>query len=203
MEGVSRPTSVIGVLVGAAVLAALLVVIFSVTVLSNGEARGAERDAALDRVEARRSFGANQGEAPSRAAIEALLDDFHAAASAAAFDRYFAHLSPRALFVGTDATEVWSVDEFKAFAKPHFDAGNGWTYHPENRRVDLTSSGRSAAFFEDLTSPKYGRLRGSGTVVHDGERWRILHYVLSFAVPNELAPDLVEGVATLPDKDGE
>lgn len=45
-------------------------------------------------------------------AINAVLDDFHDAAAKADGDRYFKHFAPRAIFLGTDATERWSVDEF-------------------------------------------------------------------------------------------
>jgi hypothetical protein len=36
--------------------------------------------------------------------------------------------APDGIFIGTDATERWTVAEFKAYAKPHFDKGRGWTY---------------------------------------------------------------------------
>lgn len=188
----SNHTSILVVYAAAATIAGGVVAVFAAGAAGLGPTQAAEREAALSRVEERRAFGATMGDAAIRASIDAVLDDFHAAAADADLERYFGHLAPGAIFVGTDASEVWTVDEFRAYAAPHFEAGRGWTYTPSNRRVDFAAGERSAALYEELTSAKYGTLRGSGTVVHDGVRWRILHYVMSFAVPNEVAPDLVE-----------
>src|SRR5271168_3840018 len=62
------------------------------------------------------------------ALARATLDDFHAAAAAADEARYFGHFAADGVFLGTDATERWTVDAFRAYAKPHFDAGRGWAY---------------------------------------------------------------------------
>src|SRR4051812_38120578 len=59
-----------------------------------------------------------------------VLDALHNSASKADAAKYFALFAPDAVFLGTDATERWTVDEFKAFAKPYFDQGKGWTYTP-------------------------------------------------------------------------
>ena len=37
--------------------------------------------------------------------IEAVLDDFHLAASEAAYERYFGHLAEESILLGTDMTE--------------------------------------------------------------------------------------------------
>ena len=67
--------------------------------------------------------------ADDRQAIHALIDGFHSAAANSDFDDYFSRFSDRAFFLGTDASERWSVEEFKAYAKPAFDAGRGWRWH--------------------------------------------------------------------------
>ena len=127
-------------------------------------------------------------------AIEATLDDFHDAASKADGPRYFAHFAPDAVFIGTDATERWTVAEFRAYAAPHFAKGQGWTYTPVERHVQLAADGRTAWFYERLTNAKYGETRGSGVmVIHEG-RWRIAQYVLSFAIPNARAGAVIEAI---------
>ena len=133
---------------------------------------------------------------PSTVSVEATLDDFHQAASVADGQRYFAHFAADGVFVGTDASEVWSVPAFKAYASPYFSKGQGWTYHPdrETRRVRYSADRKTAWFYETLRHDKYGVLRGSGSLVHDGQRWRIAQYVLSFAVPNDAAKDVVERI---------
>src|SRR5690349_10642917 len=56
---------------------------------------------------------------PSKEAIAAVLDDWHAAAAHADEDRYFGHLADDAVFLGTDAKERWDKAAFLAYAHPH------------------------------------------------------------------------------------
>lgn len=126
------------------------------------------------------------------AAVRAVLDDFHAAAAAADGARYFAHFAPDGVFVGTDATERWTVEEFRAYAEPHFSEGRGWTYRPVERHVRVAPAGDVAWFDERLLNDAYGETRGSGVLRRIGGTWRIEQYVLSFAIPNETARDVVD-----------
>ena len=57
------------------------------------------------------------------AKIAAVLDDFHAAAADADEERYFGHLAASGVFLGTDATERWTKEQFRAYAHPHFAKG--------------------------------------------------------------------------------
>lgn len=125
-----------------------------------------------------------------------VLDDFHQAASKADGERYFGHFSAGAVFIGTDASERWSLAEFRAWCAPYFERGQGWTYVARERHVELAADGRTAWFDERLDNEKYGEVRGSGVLVRERGRWRIAHYVMSFPVPNELAGELVERVRT-------
>lgn len=130
-----------------------------------------------------------------RAAVGATLDALHEAAARADGARYFALFEPDAVFIGTDASERWSLAEFRAYAAPHFDAGRGWTYEPVERHVRLDAAGGVAWFDERLSNAKYGETRGSGVCTRgDDGRWRIAHYVLSFAVPNDAAGDVVDAI---------
>ena len=126
-----------------------------------------------------------------RVSAEAVLDDLHLAASEADEERYFGHFAPEGVFLGTDATERWSVEEFRAYARPHFSAGKGWTYRATERHVRVSPDGKTAWFDERLHNEKYGEVRGSGVLVWDG-RWRIAQYNLSFPIPNELAGKVIE-----------
>jgi hypothetical protein len=47
-----------------------------------------------------------------------VLDDWHPAASVADEPRYFGHFAPNGVFMGTDATERWTVTEFQKWAQP-------------------------------------------------------------------------------------
>ena len=136
----------------------------------------------------------DQDPTSQREAIDAVLDDFHAAASDADGDRYFAHFAPGGVFIGTDATERWTVDEFRAYAEPHFSEGKGWTYDVIERHVGFRPGGDTAWFDERLRNESYGETRGSGVVRMIEGSWRIEQYVLSFPIPNDVAKDVAEQI---------
>lgn len=133
----------------------------------------------------------NNNNALAERGVERTLDTLHAAAARADEAAYFELYTPDAVFLGTDATERWTLDEFKAYAKPHFAAGRGWTYTVIERRVTLGPDGQTAWFDERLQNAKLGECRGSGVLVHgDGDRWRIAQYNLTIPIPNELAEEV-------------
>lgn len=130
-------------------------------------------------------------------AINAILDDWHLAASEANFERYFSHFeSDSAIFMGTDATERWTVAEFKPWAKPHFDDGEAWDFTPEERHVYLSGSGETAWFDESLDTPNLGPARGSGILVQKENTWKIAHYNLSIPIPNAIVDTVVKQIDT-------
>ena len=133
------------------------------------------------------SFHAN-GEQTDDAAIHSQLDRLHQMASQANFDAYFALYAPDAVFIGTDAGERWTISEFKAYAEPHFSAGRGWTYQIIERHI--MGDGAVRWFDELLWSEKLGPCRGSGVMVKVGDEWLVSHYVLSLAVPNQIAGEV-------------
>ncbi|MCC6320728.1 MAG: nuclear transport factor 2 family protein [Phycisphaerales bacterium] len=121
------------------------------------------------------------------------LDALHDAAARADGEAYFALFEPCAVFLGTDATERWTLEEFRAYAEPHFAKGQGWTYKPWDRSVRLSNDGRTAWFDERVTNAKYGECRGTGVLVRGSDGgWRIAQYNLTKPVPNELMDRLVE-----------
>ena len=126
--------------------------------------------------------------------ISLTLDDFHQAASDANQQQYFDLLSDKAVFIGTDATERWDKNTFKAFAKPYFDKGQGWTYKPRNRHLTLSSSGQVAWFDELLDSQSYGECRGTGVLELTENGWKISQYHLTIPLPNGLAKDVVKQI---------
>ncbi|MBV8656817.1 MAG: nuclear transport factor 2 family protein [Burkholderiales bacterium] len=124
--------------------------------------------------------------------IGQVLDRFHAAASAAQFDTYFGLFAPDGVFIGTDASERWTVDAFKAYAKPHFDKGQGWTYLPHDRHIDLAPDGQHAWFDELLDNKGFGTCRGTGVLRKIGGAWKVEQYHLTIPVPNALADDVAK-----------
>lgn len=124
-------------------------------------------------------------------AVDAVLTAFHDAASRADGAAYFDLLSDDAIYLGTDAAERWTVDEFKAFAEPYFSTGRGWTYTATARNIVVGPDGSTAWFDELLWNESYGTCRGTGVLLSTPDGWRIAQYHLTFPVPNELAEAVV------------
>lgn len=124
--------------------------------------------------------------------IAETLDSFHAAAADADEAAYFAHFAPNGVFLGTDPTERWTLEEFRAWARPHFESGRGWAYHAIERHIDIAPDGSVGWFDEVVRNAKYGDLRGTGVVLLIDDDWKIAQYNLTFLIPNESAADVLE-----------
>ncbi|WP_288129248.1 nuclear transport factor 2 family protein [Microbulbifer sp.] len=125
-----------------------------------------------------------------KSAVAAQLDAFHQAAADADYDAYFDSFSKEGVFIGTDASERWTVDTFKDYVRPYFSQGIGWTYVPRDRTIVIR--GDVAWFDELLDNAAYGECRGSGVLVKVGNRWKIAQYNLHFPVPNNLARQITQ-----------
>jgi len=128
---------------------------------------------------------------PDPQPVNEVLDALHEAATAADSETYFSLFRDDGVFIGTDATERWTLDEFKVFAEPHFETAPAWAYTPVAREVHFGPKGRVAWFHETVRHATYGDVRGSGVLTRDGSQWRITQYVLSFPIPNEVAKDVL------------
>ena len=130
------------------------------------------------------------------ASVERVLDAMHAAASNADGEAYFASFTADGRFIGTDATERWSLPEFRAYAMPYFSQGKGWTYRSTARTVTIAPIDcRCVAWFDEvLDNDAYGTTRGSGVLRLTEDGWKIEQYVLSFAVPNDRARAVVDAI---------
>ena len=133
-------------------------------------------------------------------AVNAVLDDYHQAASEADEERYLGHMEPSGVFLGTDASERWTKEAFREFVHPHFSQGKGWTFEPVERHVGLSADGTAAWFDEHLESKTYGTCRGSGALQLVDGAWKIEQYNLTIPVPNELAKELVAKIRALPNE---
>jgi ketosteroid isomerase-like protein len=134
------------------------------------------------------------GQAPA-SRIGSMIDDWHQAAAVADEQRYFGHFAPEGVFMGTDATERWTVAEFRVWAKPHFDKKKAWSFKAHDRHIAFSGDGATAWFDELLDTPNLGPCRGSGVVVRIGNDWKIAQYNLSIPIPNALADSVVKQIA--------
>jgi ketosteroid isomerase-like protein len=123
--------------------------------------------------------------------INRVLDDWHLAASNADFDSYFSKMTDDGVFIGTDATENWQNAAFKEFSKPYFDKGKAWSFTAVERNVYMNKAG-DFAWFDELLDTQMKLCRGSGVMKKENGQWKIAHYVLSIAVPNENVAELIQ-----------
>ncbi|WP_047418417.1 nuclear transport factor 2 family protein [Cellulophaga sp. Hel_I_12] len=123
-------------------------------------------------------------------AIHTTLDNWHKAAASANFDDYFALMTSDGVFIGTDATENWQNIAFRKFSKPYFDAGKAWSFSSLERHIYLNDT-NDFAWFDELLDTQMEICRGSGVLKKSNGEWKIAHYVLSIAVPNDKVDELV------------
>lgn len=133
------------------------------------------------------SFGQNSetpAQSPEKSKINKLLNNWHAAAGKANFEDYFGMMAKDAIFIGTDPTENWVKSDFMEWSKPYFDRGKAWDFKTLERNIFLDKSGK-IAWFDELLETQMGICRGSGVVKMINGKWKIKHYVLSIAIPND------------------
>jgi len=126
-----------------------------------------------------------------KASINTLMDNWHKDAANANLDNYIGAMDSASIYIGTDATENWSREAFEAFCKPYFDKKTTWDFTPIERNVYLNQT-MQTAWFDELLNTQMGICRGSGTLeLRDGQ-WKIKHYVLSMAIPNDKSSEVIK-----------
>ena len=122
--------------------------------------------------------------------LNKLIDNWHKAAAEADGDTFFGTMSDSSIYIGTDATERWTKEEFYSFAQPYFDRGSAWDFTPYDRLIQFSSDGK-IAWFSELLDTWMGVCRGSGVLIKENGEWKISHYHLSITVPNEIIKDFI------------
>ena len=125
---------------------------------------------------------------PDQALVNQKIDAWHQAASQADEKAYFDLIHPSGIFMGTDAHERWTKEEFLAYTRPCFSKGKGWSFKSVRRSVSFSKDGQTAWFDEDLDTPNLGPARGTGVMVLTNSEWKIIHYNLTVTIPNPLMP---------------
>ncbi|MTI31580.1 nuclear transport factor 2 family protein, partial [Xanthovirga aplysinae] len=122
--------------------------------------------------------------------INDYLDSWHRAAAKADSLGYFGKIAQDGIYLGTDAGERWTRDEFWAFAKPYFEKGKAWDFKATKRNIEISSEGEYA-WFDELLNTWMGTCRGSGVLKKEGGQWIIQHYNLTLTVPNEKMNEVI------------
>ena len=136
--------------------------------------------------------------AQNKEIINTTLDNWHKAAAEANFDNYFNVLTDDAIYIGTDATEIWNKNQFESFAKPFFDKGKAWNFTALQRNIYFSKDGKTA-WFDELLNTQMKICRGSGVLVKVKKEWKIKHYVLSMTIPNDNTKEVVKAKAPIED----
>ncbi len=135
-----------------------------------------------------------EGLSSDKAAVNQVLNLLHQYAAEARGEDYFSLYDTDAVFIGTDVSERWTLDQFKAYSMPIFDKGQGWVYHKRDRNIFVSADRQTAWFDEVLDSENYGTSRGTGVLVMTVNGWKFSQYHLTFPLPNDLAKDFTQKI---------
>mgnify|MGYP003393109472 CR=1 FL=1 len=123
--------------------------------------------------------------------VNNFLDQWHQEVANADFEAYFGKMSSNSIFIGTDASENWTLQQFKDFAKPHFDKKKTWDFKALERNVYFSSKS-DIVWFDELLDTWMGVCRGSGVLSNKNGELKIEHYVLSVVIPNDDVNKVIE-----------
>lgn len=126
--------------------------------------------------------------------VNAFVDGWHDDAANARM-AYFDKIARDGVYIGTDRTEHWTRDKFKAWSKKYFDAKKAWTFKATRRNV-YASKDKSVIWFDELLNTKnMGHAMASGVIRKTKTGFEIVHYQLSLAVPNETNEQVTRVIA--------
>jgi hypothetical protein len=120
-----------------------------------------------------------------KAQVNAFVDEWHDDAAHARL-AYFDKIAPDGVYIGTDKTELWRRDEFKAWAKRFFERKSAWAFKAKRRNV-YVSPDQQFIWFDELLDTQMGVCQASGVIRKSKGGMLIEHYQLSIAVPNDVS----------------
>lgn len=132
--------------------------------------------------------------------VNAFVDRWHEDA-AHARPAFFDKIARDGVYIGTDKSERWRRDEFKAWARPHFQRKSAWAFKPLRRNVAF-SDDKSIIWFDELLDTQMGICQATGVIRRKGKGFEIVHYQLSMAIPNEVGGQVTRMIKDFEAKDG-
>jgi hypothetical protein len=132
--------------------------------------------------------------------VNAFVDRWHSDA-ANARPAYFDKIAKDGVYIGTDKSEHWRRDAFKAWARPYFKRKSAWAFKAQRRNVYF-SDDHSIIWFDELLDTQMGVCQASGVLRRKGDSFEIVHYQLSMAVPNEVGGQVTRLIKDFEEKDG-
>ena len=131
--------------------------------------------------------------------IDRLVDNWHNAAATANEDLFFESMTEDCIYLGTDISERWSRDELRDWSVKFFDRESAWAFEPFERNIHIDEDG-IIAWWDEKLETWMGPCRGSGVAKKIDGLWKITHYHLSVAVPNDKMKDLIQLIEGEPTK---
>ena len=123
--------------------------------------------------------------------INNLVNQWHKDAGTANADGYFGKMTKNSIFIGTDASERWTKNEFMDFAMPYFNKGKAWDFKAIERKIYYSNS-KKIAWFDETLNTWMGVCRSSGVMIKEKKEWKIIHYHLSVTVPNDKIQSFIQ-----------
>lgn len=128
--------------------------------------------------------------------VGAFIDEWHDDAAHARW-AYFDKMAKDGVYIGTDKTELWHRDEFKAWAKRFFERGKAWSFKAIKRNIYL-SDDKKFIWFDEQLDTQMGVCQASGVIRKTDQGYLIEHYQLSMAIPNEINDQVVRAIRDMP-----
>ena len=122
--------------------------------------------------------------------IDQFITNWHDAASRADSEAYFGAIDENGIYIGTDKTERWTKQEFYDWSRKYFEAGKAWSFVGKDRHIYLSKDGKTA-WFDEVVDNGTTEWQGSGVLVKKKGGWKIMQYVLSVPVPNEIYKEVL------------
>ena len=127
--------------------------------------------------------------------VGAFIDEWHDDAAHARW-AYFDKMAKDGVYIGTDKSEIWTRDQFRAWAKRFFDKGKAWSFKSTMRNLHV-SPDKQYIWFDEQLATQMGVCQASGVIHNTGKGFEIEHYQLSLAVPNEINDKVVAAIKEL------
>ncbi|MDG4946309.1 nuclear transport factor 2 family protein [Weeksellaceae bacterium KMM 9713] len=130
-------------------------------------------------------------QAQEKEQIDKVLNEWHHAAAVADEDAFFGAFAEDGIYIGTDATEHWTAKELQEWSVKAFAKESAWAFESYNRHIFFSKDGKTA-WFDELLNTWMGTCRGSGVLEKVDGDWKIAHYHLAVAVPNQKINDYLD-----------
>lgn len=123
--------------------------------------------------------------------LDAIINNWHLAATNANFEEYFACTDSSFIFLGTDPNERWTKNQFMEFSKPYFKAGKAWDFKSSDR-IWMFSSDGNTAWFDEKLDTWMEDCRGAGVMIKVKGVWKLAYYNLTVLIENEKVKEFIE-----------